>query len=67
MRKIKDSENNLEIKNLDQLADLYNEGINNKEKNNTYSRSFNGLIIVLSTISAVCLGIMVCYLIYIYC
>jgi len=66
MHKIKDNKNNFEIKNLDQLADLYNEGINNKEKS-TYSRSFNGLIITLSTISAACLGIMVCYLIYIYC
>jgi len=66
MHKIKSSKNNSEVKNLDQLADLYNEGINNKEKS-TYSRSFNGLIITLSTISAVCLGIMACYLIYIYC
>lgn len=53
-------------KNLDKLADLYSKGIKNKEKN-SFSRLFNGIVIVLSSISAVCLGIMICYLIYVYC
>ncbi|MBP5256865.1 MAG: hypothetical protein J6Y96_00740 [Mycoplasma sp.] len=52
--------------NLDKLADLYNEGIKNKKKS-SYSLLFNGIVIILSSISAVCLGIMICHLIYIYC
>ena len=55
-----------ETKSLCRLADLYNAGIKDKEIQ-TYSRLFSGLTITLSIISAICLGIMACYLIYIYC
>ena len=63
MDKTKEVSNN---KSLDKLADLYNEGIKNKKKN-SFSRLFNGIVIILSSISAACLGIIICYLIYIYC
>ena len=53
-------------KNLDKLADLYNKGIENKNKN-SFSRLFNGIVIILSIISASCLGIIIGYLIYVYC
>jgi len=53
-------------KNLDKLANLYSEGVKNKEKN-SFSRLFNGIVIILSCISAICLGIMISYLIYAYC
>ena len=49
-------------KNLDKL----NKGIKNKNKN-SFSRLFNGIVIILSSISAACLGIIIGYLIYIYC
>ena len=57
---------NSESKSIDKLSALYDEGIKNKDKIN-YSLLFNGLVLSLSSLSAICIGITICYLLYVFC
>lgn len=57
---------NSESKSIDKLSVLYDEGIKNKDKIN-YSLFFNGLVLSLSSLSAICIGVTICYLLYVFC
>ena len=57
---------NSESKSIDKLSVLYDEGIKNKDKIN-YSLLFNGLVLSLSSLCAICIGITICYLLYVFC
>ena len=57
---------NDESKSIDKLSSLYDEGIKNKDKI-SYSLAFNNIVIFLSSLSAICLGVMICYLLYVFC
>ena len=61
-----DNNNNSESKSIDKLSSLYEEGIKNKDKI-SYSLLFNSLVISLSSISAICIGIVICYIFYVFC
>lgn len=58
--------NNSELRSVDKLSSLYEEGVKSKDKIN-FSLLFNSLVISLSSLSAICIGIVACYLLYVFC
>ncbi|AIV03876.1 hypothetical protein MGM1_5160 [Candidatus Malacoplasma girerdii] len=58
-------EKNEEVNCIDQISVLYNEGINSTDKI-AQSRRFNFFVIVFSLFASTCIGVILCYLLYVF-
>lgn len=58
-------EKNEEVNCIDQISVLYNEGINSTDKI-VQSRRFNFFVIVFSLFASTCIGVILCYLLYVF-
>lgn len=52
--------------NIEKLSDLYNEGIKSKNKTR-YNHWFNLSVTILTCLIAICIGVIICYLIATLC